>query len=454
MIGGDGRSVLHPAGRRRADRAVRTPRPRRAAAHRGARALLPRRLRGHRPAHPPRPHRLVLHPRGRGRIPPGRRLAPRRPRHIPVGAAEHRARLPSLRRRRPPAQLPHAERRLHRTAAGLVPSPESKRTYVRVHPNLPVLRRELERVDFGTDARPGLPPSLVDAIEADGGLWYAGDHYIDAASVVARAREVNALALRLDFRDLSLLEELPKVRYLHLLSDGRPPLGPVAGLTKLRALILGVSALRGELDLAAFPQLRWLRASLGGEGGEALRASLSRGHPRLEHLSFTEVRDRTLDELVHGFPRLRHLRVHFADHLRTLGDLGPVARMLRGLDLDFTGLRSLDGIGVLRKLDMFRLYGGKVTDIQPLAALASLRYAELDSGPGVASLAPLRGHPRLRMLALSLLQDEDLSPLTSMRELVAVGRGPRVGGAPPFPDLAALPRNHPFRAEFRRAVYG
>ena len=335
-----------------------------------------------------------------------------------------------------------------------MPSPESKRTYVRVNPDLPVLRRELERVDFGSDARPGLPPSLVDAIEADGGLWYAGDYYTDAASVVARAREVKAVALRLDFRDLSLLEELPNVRYLHLRSDGRPPLGPVAGLTKLRALILGVSALRGELDLAAFPQLRWLRASLGGKGGTALRESLNDGHPRLEHLSLTEVRDRTLDELVHGFRRLRHLRIHFADHLRTVGDLGPVARTLRGLDLDFTGLRSLDGIGALQKLEMFRIHGGKVTDLQPLGALPSLRYAELDTGPGIASLEPLRGHPQLRMLALGLMQDGDLSPLASMPELVAVGRGPRLAGEPPFPDLAVLPRDHPFRTEFRRAVYG
>jgi len=299
-----------------------------------------------------------------------------------------------------------------------------------------------------------MPLSLVDAIEADGGLWHAGDSYTGAASVVARAREVKAVALRLDFRDLSLLEELPNVRYLHLRSDGRPPLDPVASLTKLRALIVGVSAIRGELDPAAFPQLRWLRASLGGKGGETLRASLSRGHPRLEHLSLTEVRDRTMDELVQGFPRLRHLRVHFADHLRTLGDLEPVAPTLRGLDLDFTGLRSLDGIGVLRKLDMFRLHGGKVTDLQPLAALRSLRYAELDTGPGLGSLEPLRDHPKLRMLALSLIQDGDLSPLTSMPELVAVGRGPRLVGEPPFPDLVQLARDHPLRQEFRRAVYG
>src|SRR3954452_14962361 len=405
MIGGDGRSVLHPAGRRRAR--PEPPRPRRAAAHRGARALVRAGLRGSRPTHPPRPHRLVLRARGRARVPRGRRVATRRPRYVPLCTAERRARLPSVRLVLSPPQLPHAARRLHRPPAGqLVPSSESKGTYVRVNPRLlDVSRRELERVDFATDARPGLPPSLVDAIEADGGLWYAGDHYTEAASVVARAREVKAVALRLDFRDLSLLEELPSVRYLHLRSDGRPPLGPVAGLKKLRALILGVSAIRGGLDLTAFPQLRWLRGSLGGKGGEALRQSLTRGHPRLEHLSLTEVSARALDELVHGFPRLRHLRVHFADQLRPLGDLGPVARTLRGLDLDFPGLRSLDGIGVLRKLEMLRLHGGKVTDLEPLAALRSLRYAELDTGPGLASLEPLRDQPKLRMVALSLVQD-------------------------------------------------
>jgi hypothetical protein len=300
-----------------------------------------------------------------------------------------------------------------------------------------------------------MPHSLVDAIEAAGGLWHAGDYYTDAESVVARAREVNAVALRLDFRDLSLLEQLPNIRYLHVRSDGRPPLDPVAGLTKLRALILGVSAIRGEIDLAAFPQLRWFRGSLGGKGGEAVRGSLSQGHRRLEHLSLTSGRARTLEELVAGLPRLRHLRVHFADHLRTFGDLAPAARTLRGLDLDFNvGLRSLEGIEVLRRLEMFRLNGGKVTDVRRLAALRSLPYTELATGPGIASLEPLREHPKLRMLALGAVQDGDLSPLETIPNLVAVARGSRLVGEPPYPDLAALPSDHPLREEFRRAVSG
>jgi len=325
-----------------------------------------------------------------------------------------------------------------------VPHPESKRTYVRV----------LERVDLPKEPANGLPPSLVEAIEADGGLWYAGDYYTDAASVVARAREVNARALRLDFRDLSLLEELPKVRYLHLRSDGRPSLEPVTRLAGLRALMLGVSALRGVLEVRGFPQLRWLSAPLGGRGGQEFQESLAGGHPRLEHLHLSRAPARTLADLVGAFPRLRYLRVYSSENLRALGDLRPLARTLRGLELFLTGIRSLEGIEVLSKLQAFVMYGGTVTDLQPLAALRSLRYAELESGPGVASLAPLRDHPRLRMLALGPVQDGDLSPLATMPELVAVGRGSRLVGEPPWPDLAGLPRDHPLRREFARAVYG
>jgi hypothetical protein len=323
-----------------------------------------------------------------------------------------------------------------------------------VNPDLPVPRRDLERLDLAKEPANSLPPSLVDAIEAEGGLWYAGDYYTDAASVVARAREVGAVALRLDFRDLSLLEELPKVRYLHVRSDGRPNLEPVTRLSGLRALILSVPALRGELDLRTFPQLRWLSASLGGAGGRALQDSLAGGHPRLEHLRLSRAPVRTLAELARGFPQLRYLRVYSSERLRTLGELRPVAGTLAGLELFLTGIKSLDGIEVLQDLEALVLYGGKVTDLRPLAALRSLRYAELESGPGIASLEPLREHPKLRMLALGPVQDGDLSPLASLPELVAVGRGARLVGEPPWPDLAKLPRDHPLRREFARAVYG
>ena len=83
-----------------------------------------------------------------------------------------------------------------------------------------------------------------------------------------------------------------------------------------------------------------------------------------------------------------------------------------------------------------------------------LAYAELDTGVGIASIEPLRDHPALRMLHLSLVQDGDLSPLATLPKLVAVGRGPRLVGDPPWPDLAKLPRDHPFRLEWARAVRG
>ena len=90
------------------------------------------------------------------------------------------------------------------------------------HPKL-----QLTRVDLTRDTA-GLPPSLTAAMEVDGGLWSAGDAYTTAEDVVETAQRVGALALRLDFRDLTLLKALPGIRYLHLRSDGRPRLDAVA----------------------------------------------------------------------------------------------------------------------------------------------------------------------------------------------------------------------------------
>jgi hypothetical protein len=310
----------------------------------------------------------------------------------------------------------------------------------------------LDRVDTRNDTA-GLPDGLIEAIEADGGLWAASDHYLDAPMVVATAREVHARALRLDFRDLALLRDLPEVRYLHLRSDGRPDLTPVASLGGLRALIVETSALRGDLDPFAFPDLAWLLLSLGGKGGQAMLPLLRQGHPGLRHLQLVEVPFRSVEEGAAPFPNLAHLRISFADRLREVGDLRGAAGSLRGLELSLTQMRSLAGIEILDRLEALSMMGGYVADLSPLAALPSLRYASLDTVPGVG-LEPLRGHPGIRMLALSLVTDPDLAVLDTLPGLVAVARGPRLSGEPPFPDQRRLPPDDPLRMEWQRATRG
>jgi hypothetical protein len=316
----------------------------------------------------------------------------------------------------------------------------------------PLGTMELSRVDLR--ARPQwLPISLVDAIEADGGLWSAGDYYTDADAVVARAREVGARALRLDFRDLSLLESLPEVRYLHLSSDGMPAMDPVASLRGLRALIIETKAMRGALDPLSFPDLRWLKVSVGGKGGLAVLPSILRGHPRLEYLSIAEMTFRTVAELCPGFPSLRVLKVVYGDRLRSLGSMDAVAASLRVLDLHLTAIRSLDGAESLANLEALSLFGAKVTDLTPLRGLQHLRYALLLTA--VASLRPLAGHPSLRMLELLQHgQDEDLSVLDTLPNLVAVGRGKSFVGETRFPDINDLARDDPLRLEWLDAFRG
>jgi hypothetical protein len=311
----------------------------------------------------------------------------------------------------------------------------------------------LARADIMGGDTGGLPSSLLDAVGAEGGLWYASDAYTDAADIVAKAREVGAVALRLDVRDLSLLEELPGVRYLHLRSDRRPSLDPVASLRGLRALIIETSALVGQLDVVGFPDLRWLRLSVGGKGGAAALHTMARGHPTLEWLAVSETRSKTAAAIAAGFPRLRSLRIHFADILRELGSLGDAAPGLLSLELMLTDIRSLVGIEELADLQALDVFGGPLADLAPLRDLRRLRYARL-LVPRVTSIEPLRDHPSLRMLELSMAGEPQPDVLSSMAGLVAVGRGRRFEGPIRQLDLFALAPDHPLRREWRRALSG
>lgn len=289
------------------------------------------------------------------------------------------------------------------------------------------------------------------AMETDGGLWSAGDAYTTADEVVETARRVGAAALRLDFRDLTLLEALPGIRYLHLRSDGRPRLDPVAALTGLRALIIETGGLRGELDPLGFPDLRWLRTGLGGKGGAAVLPSIARGHARLEWLALREVKAHVATDLCAGFPGLRVLRIAFADYLRELGDLAAATPNLEKLALDLTQIRSLDGLGGLHRLETLELFGGRVRDLGPLGPLRGLRYARLEL-PDLESIEPLRGHPSLRMVALTMAGEPDLSVLASMPGLAAVRRGKRFEQPVPWPEPGELPASDPLRVEWSRAM--
>jgi hypothetical protein len=312
------------------------------------------------------------------------------------------------------------------------------------------LRRELRRVDLSADSA-GLPVSLMEAIEAEGGLWAAGDHYTEPTAIVEGAQRVGAVALRLDVRDLSFIDGLPGVRYLHLRSDGRPVLDPIAGLRDLRALIVETSAIRGELDPLAFPGLEWLRIGLGGKGGAGVMPSIQRGHAGLRWLAITETRIKRVSELVGGFPRLTHLSIWYADFLKELGDLAAATPELAVLRLGITQIASLDGLDALAELQVLDITGGKVTDLEPIGRSRGLRYARVLL-PRATSIEPLVGHPALRMLELTLAGEPSSEALDAMPGLVAVGRGARFEGPIRQADLLALPSDHPLRVEWRAAM--
>lgn len=152
-----------------------------------------------------------------------------------------------------------------------------------------------------------------------------------------------------------------------------------------------------------------------------------------------------------GFPKLRVLRIGYADYLRELGGLAAVTPNLEKLALYLTQIRSLDGLAGLHWLETLELFGGRVRDLAPLRALSRLRYARLEL-PDVESIEPLRNHSSLRMVGLTMAGEPDLSVLASIPGLAAIRRGKGFEQPLPWPDLGELPTNDPLRAEWSRAM--
>lgn len=286
---------------------------------------------------------------------------------------------------------------------------------------------------------------MLAAIADVGGLWRAGDYYADAGTIVRTARDNGVRALRLDARDLDLLGELPELEFLHLLSDGRPPLDPIASLPRLRGLVIETGALRGTLDLTAHPDLRWLKLPLSGRGGAAVLRAILAGHPGVEDLRLNELPLGDLEPIASAYPSVRHLRIHGADRLRRLGDLTAWHDTLIGISFVFARLRVLDGIEVLQRLRYLDAPIG-VRSLEPLQEIPALACVSLRGQP---SLHGLEGHPGIRIARLTVPDDGDLEVAASWPALRGV-IGVSIPGRE-VPALEALPPDHELVVEWREA---
>lgn len=300
----------------------------------------------------------------------------------------------------------------------------------------------------------GLPPSMLDAISDAGGLWYAGDYYAKPDVILRTAREAGVRALRVDARDLSWLSDLPDLEFLHVRTDGRPPLDPIRDLRRLRALTVEVGAVRGTIDLEVHKHLRWLKIKLSGKGGAANLPGVLAGHPGITHLRLSEVPFADLAELATAFPSLTFLEVHGADQLKKLGDVSAWRRTLRGLGFIFPlQLRTLEGIEVLDLLEYLGISFGTLGRIDSLTSVGSLRYLQLVAT--YPSLVPLSGHPRIKMARLAMPTDGILDPLRTLPSLVALS-GEKWIGRPVdrMPLLEDLAPDHPLCVEWQRSTAG
>jgi Leucine-rich repeat (LRR) protein len=204
--------------------------------------------------------------------------------------------------------------------------------------------------------------------------------------------------------DLSPLRSLPQAN--HLLLGICPTLPSLRELSKLDHLSLTP---RGWGDLTCLAELpaRELDLSLAG----AIRLHGLDRLPRLEHLSIWAQGPLDLRYL----PRkLRQLTLHgHPVDLQTLPAMELDTLVLSNLaDLSFVS--KLAG---LRKLELNPSYGSQIPDLAPLREVATLE--ELHLQPSMpTSVAPLRGHPALKRIAVSGWRRSHLEVPEDMAHLV------------------------------------
>lgn len=124
-------------------------------------------------------------------------------------------------------------------------------------------------------------------------------------------------------------------------------------------------------------------------------------------------------------PNLQHLWLAMKRTATISSEWFPSAPELREVNLYSGRLADTEGLGSLARLESLRFANTKVEDVDFAPSTSRLRSLELDSSGDVASLEPLRNHPRLaeiRLIGTTRIVDGDMTPLFDIpqRELLAV----------------------------------
>jgi leucine-rich repeat protein SHOC2 len=257
----------------------------------------------------------------------------------------------------------------------------------------------LQRIEYTEEKSTVLPDEIAERAGVRFLKFEGTKKYKKLPKALPKMTQLEALNIEniASFRDLSLLSELPNLRYLR---------------------IYGCSKVEDFSALAALENLEELH--LESFWWDAIPDVLS-ALPNLRHLNLGgSVRDDTDLGVLREMPQLESLMLQWADLQETPPELAELTG-LRKLKMEHCEIESFDSIAALKNLEVLDTYGLQ-NDAVPGAfgELRNLRYLALKAMENLTDVSALRGL-ELDRLDLSGNGFEatppELGELTSLREL-------------------------------------
>ena len=252
----------------------------------------------------------------------------------------------------------------------------------------------IRRLDLGGISLRSLKAGDFDGLTGLRELDLANAHISDIRPL-AGLTQLRELALGVSFGDIRPLAGLTQLRKLNLYGGSISDIRPLAGLTQLRELNLTGNSISDIRPLAGLTQLRKL--NLYGNGLSDIRPLAG-----LTQLTWLEL---------HGYIRGRADNNH-------ISDITPLQHLdkLTYLNLANNRLSDIRPLAGLTQLTWLFLDGNGLSDIRPLAGLTQLTWLFLD-GNGLSDIRPLAGLTQLTWLHLSNNSISDIAPLEALTSL-------------------------------------